>query len=64
MSLSESEFRSFVSKLGKDFSLSQGLGGNCSYKTESTLHVKASGKRMADADEANFFYALSLSSDF
>ena len=58
MSLSESEFRSFVSKLGEDFSLSQGLGGNCSYKTESTLHVKASGKRMADADEESFFYAL------
>jgi ribulose-5-phosphate 4-epimerase/fuculose-1-phosphate aldolase len=58
MSLSESEFRSFVSKLGKDFSFSQGLGGNCSYKTDSTLYVKASGKRMADADEASFFYAL------
>jgi ribulose-5-phosphate 4-epimerase/fuculose-1-phosphate aldolase len=58
MSVTEPEFRSLVSIIGEDFSLSQGLGGNCSYKTESTIYVKASGKRMADAGEASFFYAL------
>jgi ribulose-5-phosphate 4-epimerase/fuculose-1-phosphate aldolase len=63
MKISESDFRSFVSKIGEDFSLSQGLGGNCSYKTPTTLFVKASGRRMAEADEANFFYALTRTPD-
>ena len=58
MNTGELHFRSLIAKIGEDFSLSQGLGGNCSYKSESTLYVKASGRRMAESADAEFFYAL------
>lgn len=53
-------FEQLILQYGKDFSLVQGLGGNCSVKTVSHMKVKASGKRMSGIRESDFFYEVAL----
>lgn len=55
-----SSFIKFITGVGGDLSLTQGLGGNCSIKSGDLLKVKASGKRMTAVTDANFFYSLRL----
>ena len=53
-------FKQLISRYGQDFSMVQGLGGNCSVKTGSRMRVKASGQRMASVRDPNFFYEVAL----
>jgi rhamnose utilization protein RhaD (predicted bifunctional aldolase and dehydrogenase) len=55
------EFIDLLSNVGKDFSLAQGLGGNCSVKSNGEMLVKASGKRLADAASPGYFYEVEIS---
>lgn len=54
------EFEKLIGRYGRDFSIVQGLGGNCSVKTASRMRVKASGQRMAAVKDSNFFYEVAL----
>lgn len=56
-------FLSLLREWGKDFSLTQGLGGNCSVKLGSTMLVKASGKRLGDVSKPDYFYEVGLRND-
>ena len=49
-----------VEKLGNDFSLVQGLGGNVSFKSRGILYVKASGMRFGNVRDSGYFYRCSL----
>lgn len=53
-------FANFVIKVGADFSLTQGLGGNCSLKTKDRMLVKASGRRLGDILEDGYFFQVEL----
>lgn len=53
-------FEELIIRYGNDFSLTQGLGGNCSVKTGNRMKVKASGKRMSAIRDTDFFYEVSL----
>lgn len=53
-------FQRLIMRYGKDFSLTQGLGGNCSVKTVSRMKVKASGKRLSAIRDPDFFYEVAL----
>ena len=53
-------FEELIVRYGSDFSLAQGLGGNCSVKTGDRMKVKASGKRMSSIRDTDFFYEVSL----
>lgn len=55
-----SSFIKFITGVGGDLSLTQGLGGNCSIKSGDLLRVKVSGKRMKAVADANFFYSVRL----
>jgi ribulose-5-phosphate 4-epimerase/fuculose-1-phosphate aldolase len=57
----EEEFVDLLVNLGQDFSLVQGLGGNCSVKSNGNMLVKASGKRLADAHSTGYFYEVEIS---
>ena len=57
----DEEFVNLLSDLGKDFSLVQGLGGNCSVKSNKMMLVKASGKRLAEAHSKGYFYEVEIS---
>jgi len=52
--------RALSAKWGQDLSLVQGAGGNTSFKESGQLHVKASGKRLADALAQDIFVAVPL----
>lgn len=54
------EFVDFSKRLGEDFTLVQGAGGNTSYKDERVLFVKASGTRLAQANEKCIFARLPI----
>lgn len=53
-------FAELIQAVGSDFSLTQGLGGNCSVKSGTRLFVKASGKRLAKIRDENFFHEVRL----
>ena len=57
----DSDFIDFLTMVGSDFSLIQGLGGNGSVKSGDTMLVKASGKRLSDASSPNHFYKVGIS---
>jgi ribulose-5-phosphate 4-epimerase/fuculose-1-phosphate aldolase len=57
----DEEFVDLLVKLGRDFSLAQGLGGNSSVKSSGEMLVKASGKRLADVHTAGYFYVVGIS---
>lgn len=46
------EYKSFISKIGKNLLYTQGIGSNASWKTQNYLNVKASGKRLRDAKKS------------
>jgi len=47
-------------RLGSDFFLTQGSGGNISYKEGDYLSVKSSGQKMSDALKKDIFLTLAL----
>ena len=49
-----------LERIGRDKSLVQGLGGNCSVKSGLRMQVKASGKRMSEARREDFFHEVRL----
>lgn len=55
-----SEFKILLDRVGKDFSLTQGLGGNSSYKAGGEMLIKASGMRLHDVDNPNYFYRVGI----
>jgi ribulose-5-phosphate 4-epimerase/fuculose-1-phosphate aldolase len=57
----DQEFVELLTKFGQDFSLAQGLGGNSSVKSKEEMLVKASGKRLGDAQTAGYFYMVGIS---
>ncbi|MFN4846183.1 MAG: class II aldolase/adducin family protein [Rhodoluna sp.] len=56
-------YLNFIRQVGEDFSLIQGLGGNCSVKFGSQMFVKSSGKRMRDVGSPDFFHEVRLIGD-
>jgi ribulose-5-phosphate 4-epimerase/fuculose-1-phosphate aldolase len=46
---------------GDDFSLTQGLGGNCSFKSNGKMLVKSSGKRLSDVKSLDYFFEVQVS---
>lgn len=54
------EFKAFIQKVGSDFSLTQGVGGNCSVKSDGHMVVKASGRRLADIGLVDYFYEVEV----
>lgn len=55
------ELSAFSARIGKNPLLVQAAGGNTSYKQEDTLHIKASGTWLKDAEHQNIFIPLKLS---
>ena len=51
----------FCAQIGTDALLVQGPGGNVSWKEDSVLWIKASGKWLADAKSSEIFVPVSLS---
>ena len=56
----DAEFLDFLMEVGSDFSLTQGLGGNSSIKSEGLMLVKASGKKLGEAHLPNHFYEVGV----
>jgi ribulose-5-phosphate 4-epimerase/fuculose-1-phosphate aldolase len=54
------EFKVLIQKVGSDFSLTQGVGGNCSVKSDGNMVVKASGRRLADIGLVDYFYEVEV----
>jgi rhamnose utilization protein RhaD (predicted bifunctional aldolase and dehydrogenase) len=50
----------YSARIGSDPSLVQGAGGNVSWKEGGTLHVKASGTWLADAERKDIFVPVDL----
>lgn len=57
------EFTSFIERVGRDFGLTQGLGGNCSVKSRNSMLVKASGKRLASIKLPDYFHEVVLTDE-
>jgi ribulose-5-phosphate 4-epimerase/fuculose-1-phosphate aldolase len=57
----DAEFIEFLTEVGSDFSLTQGLGGNSSIKSDELMLVKASGKRLVDVESPDYFYEVAVS---
>ncbi len=55
-----SEFKALLARVGKDFSLTQGLGGNSSYKAQGEMLIKASGMRLHDVENPSYFYRVGI----
>ena len=56
------DIRRYCAEIGADPLLVQGAGGNVSWKEDSTLWVKASGKCLAKAEVEDIFVPVSLTS--
>lgn len=56
----KNEIDAFSARLGSDFFLTQGSGGNISYKEGDYLCVKSSGQKMSDALNKDIFLTLSI----
>lgn len=54
------EFKALLARVGKDFALTQGLGGNSSYKAGGEMLIKASGMRLHDVKNQNYFYRVGI----
>ena len=59
----KSSFAELLQRLGSDFNLVQGVGGNASIKSKDRMIVKASGKRLGDASRSGFFHEVALAGD-
>lgn len=51
---------SFCTTYGQNPFLVQGAGGNISYKSKSSMFIKASGKRISNAEKENIFVEIDL----
>jgi len=58
---SDPQFLELLIRVGSDFTLTQGFGGNASYKSNGKMLVKSSGMRLGDVDSANYFYEVEVS---
>ena len=56
----DAEFINFLNEVGSDFALTQGVGGNSSIKSKGLMLVKASGKRLGEADSPDYFYEVEV----
>ncbi len=57
------DFKNFIaatSQLGEDFLLTQGAGGNTSFKSGEYLFIKASGLKLKDAGRKNIFVKVNF----
>lgn len=54
------EFRELLAKVGSNFALTQGVGGNSSYKDGSYMCIKASGMRLKDVDNPAYFFKVGI----
>lgn len=61
MSFENNAFKAYCAQIGKNLSLTQGAGGNTSYKENDILWIKASGTQLAQAQSDDIFIPLSLS---
>ena len=52
----------FSGRIGRDFFMVQGPGGNTSFKDAKTMWVKASGTKLSDAEEKEIFVGVSIES--
>ena len=59
-SLEFEELKSISTRMGKDKTLIQGPGGNTSLKEGNVLYVKASGKKLSEANKENIFVPINL----
>lgn len=55
-----SEFKQLLAKVGSDFALTQGLGGNSSYKEDGVMYIKASGMRLKDVENPAYFFKVGV----
>ena len=60
MCIGLTQLKEFSEKIGKDSSLVQSSGGNTSIKKNGVLWVKASGKKLRDANKEEIFVGLDL----
>ena len=56
--IERAELEPLLMKVGSDFDLTQGLGGNVSFKNEEAIWVKASGKRLVSQADESFYYQV------
>lgn len=54
------EFKQLLAKVGSDFALTQGLGGNSSYKEDGVMYIKASGMRLKDVENPAYFFKVGV----
>ena len=54
------EIINFCKSIGFNFDLVQASGGNISWKSRGSLWVKASGKKICDANKNNFFVEIDI----
>ena len=52
------EYLDLILDFGSDFSLAQGVGGNCSIKIGDRMLIKTSGKRLSDVNSSDYFYEV------
>lgn len=60
ISSEQPEISQFCTRIGLDSTLVQGAGGNISWKENNILWIKASGTRLADAEEKQIFVPVDL----
>jgi rhamnose utilization protein RhaD (predicted bifunctional aldolase and dehydrogenase) len=56
----KNEIINFCKEIGFNFDLVQASGGNISWKRRDSLWVKASGKKICDANKNNFFVEIDI----
>ena len=56
----KNSIQEFCSLIGSNRLIVQGAGGNISWKDQDILWIKASGKRLAEAQSKNIFVPVSL----
>lgn len=55
------DFKNLLKEVGSNFELAQGLGGNSSYKENGKMLIKASGMRLREVDNPEYFYQVGIS---
>lgn len=55
LKLKQNEFLKITTEIGKNILFVQGAGGNCSFKTQNKLFIKASGFELKYAESKNIF---------
>lgn len=52
------ELDPLVMRVGANFDLTQGVGGNVSFKADEVISIKGSGKRLSAHADSNFYYRV------